>query len=257
MTADDRTHSILHGQTAPRAGHGVRILWRCPSCNRPWLQDPRLPHGCRIRLSNEDALRVAREVHATLDDLPRATCRLCCYAAGGELSIDQYGAGDGFGLSWEGVQPPGMHLLGAVFSVAWAERQREMLHPGIVTQPRRLRAFLEWLAALPDVPEDGVMDAETGAHLARTTRPGHGAPGTQGWVWRGIAACLVPCRITLQSRGRREQCAEAGAWRGVAYTETIVVPHRPRGGRDARRLGRERDHRSCRPAEHRCAGAGH
>lgn len=193
MTADDRTHSILHGQTAPRAGHGVRILWRCPSCNRPWLQDPRLPHGCRIRLSNEDALRVAREVHATLDDLPRATCRLCCYAAGGELSIDQYGAGDGFGLSWEGVQPPGMHLLGAVFSVAWAERQREMPHPGIVTQPRRLRAFLEWLAALPDVPEDGVMDAETGAHLARTTRPGHGAQGTQGWVWRGIAACLVPC----------------------------------------------------------------
>jgi hypothetical protein len=102
MTADDRIHSILHGQTAPRAGHGVRILWRCPSCERPWLQDPRLPHSCRVRLSTAEAQRVAQELHATLDDLPRATCRLCCYAAGGELSIDQYGAGDGFGLSWLG-----------------------------------------------------------------------------------------------------------------------------------------------------------
>jgi hypothetical protein len=85
-----------------------------------------------------------------------------------------------------------MHLLGAVFSVAWAERQREMSQPGIVTHPRRLRAFLEWLAALPAVSEEGVMDAESRAHLARSTPPGHGAPGTHGWVWRGIA-CLVPC----------------------------------------------------------------
>jgi hypothetical protein len=85
-----------------------------------------------------------------------------------------------------------MHLLGAVFSVAWAERQREMPHPSIVTHPRRLRAFLEWLAALPDVPEEGLMDEETRAQLARSTPPGHGAPGTQGWVWRGIAY-MLPC----------------------------------------------------------------
>jgi hypothetical protein len=190
MTTDNRTRIILHGQSAPQAGHGVRILWRCPSCERPWLQDARLPHGCMVRLNEPELTTIARDLQASLDDLPRATCRICTYAAGGELSIDQYGEGEGFGVSWEGAE--GTHLLGTVFSRAWAERQREMPAAGIVTYPHGLRAVLGWLTTLPVMPNDAQIDPEHGALMALATPPGHGALGTEGWVWRGII-CMLPC----------------------------------------------------------------
>ena len=68
-SADPSIRTLLHGQTAPRAGHGVRVLWRCRTCGYPWLQDARLPHGARVRLPVEDAARYAACSRDRLYDL--------------------------------------------------------------------------------------------------------------------------------------------------------------------------------------------
>jgi hypothetical protein len=67
-----------------------------------------------------------------------------------------------------------------------------MPQPGIITRPRRLHAFLGWLAALPALPAQAEMDARQAALIAISTPPGHGEPGTAGWVWRGVF-CTLPC----------------------------------------------------------------
>ena len=160
----------------------------CASCGAarpagdPGCKTPAYPMAARCALPRRNCPGRAGPA-GSLDDLPRATCRICTYAAGGELSIDQYGEGDGFGVSWEGAE--GTHLLGTVFSRAWADRRREMPPAGIVTHPHGLRAVLGWLTTLPVVPKTlrstrATQRPDGPRHSARAWSAGHGGMGLAG-----------------------------------------------------------------------------
>lgn len=175
-------------QRAPvsSGGEGVKLLYRCDSCSRVWLQDGAAPP--RLDLSNSEIARLALELGAHVSELPLATCRICAAQGLGVIEIDQYQTGarlGGFGFSIEGVKPVGMHFLCAVLSMEWVETLREAPHARPVTQHKALRALVDWLAAM-DMPAmyHSITRAE-GEGMATTNPPGHGAPGTHNWLWRG------------------------------------------------------------------------
>lgn len=182
-----RVRAILAGQLAPEAASGGRrVLYRCPTCGKPWLMD-----GARVELalSGERLATLAGELHADAATLPYATCRVCGAAHDiGELTIDEYGAGAGYGFSWEGVTPTGAHCLGSVLSADYLSGLRPGARPraGVVTRPATCRAVLAWLATLKTPTEYRRFTAEDSAAMALDNPPGHRAPGTDGWTWQGV-----------------------------------------------------------------------
>lgn len=180
-----RVRATLSGQQAPPAPTGGRrVLFRCPACGRPWLQDgPRV----ELTLSGERLAALAVELAADPATLPYATCRICGAAHGiGELAIDEYGAGRGYGFSWEGVDPPGAHLLGSVLSEAYLLGVSVAPRAGVVTRPDICRGVLAWLATLKTPASYRPFTPADSAGMASDNPPGHLAPGTDGWVWHGV-----------------------------------------------------------------------
>jgi hypothetical protein len=138
-----------------------------------------------LRLSDEELTRYAQELGANVATLPYATCRLCGGVHGlGEIGIDEYGRGAGYGLSWEGVEPTGAHLLGAVIRLDYLQRASNP-HSNVVTDYPKCRAWLAWLARLDAPQAYHAITPTDSADMARSNRPGHGAPGTDAWLWRG------------------------------------------------------------------------
>jgi len=186
----ERVRKALGGQLAPPSfdGHGTRILYRCGTCGRRWLRDgPR----AELDLSSEQIHHLAAELHADLADLPRATCRICgAVHAGMEVELDGYhdrgGALLGIGISYEAADPPGAHVLATAHNVAWLERERSVPRAGVIVDFARTRRFLRWLARLA-YPTAGYapISPDESARMARDNPPGHGARGTDGWLWRG------------------------------------------------------------------------
>jgi hypothetical protein len=201
MTNDQPTrHShILHflgGQSAPisSSGLGRRVLYRCLSCNRIWLQD-----GSRweFDLQGHKLAQLVQELSANLDALPVSTCRLCLFqTVTGAVEIDEYGNkdgdGKGFGVNWEAPEPVGAHLLATIVARSWLARQTNLV-PDIVTTPKRLRATLRWLMETTHFPLLTVLTEEDSAELAQTNLPGFGMAGTETWQWKG-AIFQLPCQ---------------------------------------------------------------
>lgn len=180
-----RVRHVLGGQIAPQAPDGgVRILYRCNTCGRAWLQEG---SSARVRLEQDELAALAEELGADLGTLPYATCRICVSATLGELSIDCYGAGGagGYGVSAELTQPTGAHLLCTAIRVDWLMRQRTAPHAGVVTNFPHCRAWLAWLERVRMPLQYHRIDDRDSAALGTTNPPGHGATGTAGWTWRG------------------------------------------------------------------------
>jgi hypothetical protein len=126
--------------------------------------------------------------------LPTATCPICAATlAQMEIELDGYhdraGALWGVGLSYEGLKPPGAHLLVGAFNMAWLEAEQRAGHnpaAGVIVDFARTRAFLTWLTTLP-YPTNGYhpITAAESAFMAIDNPPGHGAAGTDKWVWQG------------------------------------------------------------------------
>src|SRR5271165_6555807 len=99
---EQRLQNVLAGQRAPLAdNHGRKVLFRCRSCGRVWFMD-----GARYELdmTSERIAELLQELGGDLATLPYALCRFCGVALGvGELTADEYGAGKGYGYSWEGI----------------------------------------------------------------------------------------------------------------------------------------------------------
>lgn len=180
-----RVHAILAGQDAPDAANGGRrVLYRCPLCGRAWLMD-----GARVELtlSGERLAALAVELHADTGALPYATCRICGATHDiGTFDIDEYGAGRGYGFSWEGVTPTGAHLIATVLSEAYIAGLRVAPRAGIVTRPATCSAVLAWLATLKTPTSYRRYTPADRDAMAASNPPGHGAPGTDGWIWQGV-----------------------------------------------------------------------
>jgi hypothetical protein len=92
-------------------------------------------------------------------------------------------------LSYEGLEPPGAHLLLGAFNVAWLDaEQRARRNPaaGVIVDFARARTVLTWLTTL-SYPTEGyhpITPAES-AFMAHDNAPGHGAAGTENWRWQG------------------------------------------------------------------------
>lgn len=191
-----RSFDFLGGQRAPRAsdGVGVRVLYRCGSCQRVWLQD-----GKRVILELEDTQvqALAREIVADLARLPMLTCRLCLFrAGGGAIEADEYGQGMGFGFSWECPAPHPLHALLTMFSQRWLCRLSDpsALVPDVVTRPHRMRAVLAWFEQCQFPAQSWPLAPTTIRELTRTNRPGRGQSGTATWRWNGCQF-LAPCPL--------------------------------------------------------------
>ncbi len=187
----DRVRAVLGGQLAPPApaGQGTRILFRCPACHRIWL---RSRPSASLALSRDEIEHLAVELHADPAHLPQATCRICLATteAPGEIELDGYhdrgGRLLGIGLSYEGVEPPGAHVLLTAHNRAWLQHERTAPRAGVIVDFVRTRAVLQWLAKLP-YPTGGYLPITPAdsAVMARDNPPGHRAPGTQEWLWKG------------------------------------------------------------------------
>ena len=178
-----RIRAMMGGQTAPASAHGgVRLLYRCPMCGRAWLMDGAQE---RLRLDESELGQLAQELGADLGALAYATCRLCGGVHGiGEINLDEYGRGLGYGLSWEGSEPTRAHLLGVAIRLDHLRRSPGA-SAGVVTDFSTCRAWLAWLARLDAPAMYHPIDAADSAAMATTNRPGFGAPGTDDWQWRG------------------------------------------------------------------------
>jgi len=191
MPKEERILPALGGQSAPltSGGQGRRVLFCCASCQRIWLQD-----GSRVvfDLSTQRLATLAQELSADLAQLPPATCRFCLFQHGrGAFEVDEYGRGQGYGLSWE-CPDPLTHALGAVTAHQWMARQTAPTAADIVTRPDRLRAVLRWLQAIRLPRQVQLFPPEYSAALAADNRPGFGASGTEDWQWKGFIVVL-PC----------------------------------------------------------------
>lgn len=186
-TYQARVAHVLGGQQPQLGPHGVRALFRCNVCAKPWLQDPAALHRARLFLTEDEVCRLVAELGADLGTLPYATCRACAaLRAIGELGIDEYGQGRGYGISWEGTEPPGGHLLATVLGEAWLAHLRgQPPQSSVVTEFPRARALFGWLQTLAVPAQYWSMNPADSQAIAAENRPGHDAPGTDGWVWRG------------------------------------------------------------------------
>jgi len=178
----------LWRQTAPRSEQGGRkVLYRCPTCTRLWLQDGSIQV---LELSSEQITGLLVELGAQWNQLPLATCRICSAGSGGQLSIDQYNdsraRAQAFGFSYEGVHPTGIHLLATVMN----ERYAVGLHgvtpaAQIVTDVPRCRQVLTWLQSLPVPPRCTPLSSQAARQMAMDNLPGHNQPGTEHFRWHG------------------------------------------------------------------------
>jgi hypothetical protein len=191
-----RVRQVLGGQLPPSGDPGLRALFRCPTCGHPWLAEPSAPHGSRLMLGGDELAALARELGADLATLPSATCRSCAALhASGEVTIDEYGRGAGYAISWEGVEPAGAHVLASCQSVRWLHSpQGQDARAGGVTEFARARRLLRWLETLPMPRSYMALDAAGSEAMAIANPPGHGAPGTEHWVWRG-GMWQAPCPV--------------------------------------------------------------
>ncbi|HEU5381516.1 MAG TPA: hypothetical protein VFV38_39350 [Ktedonobacteraceae bacterium] len=251
-----RSLDFLGGQRAPRAadGVGVRVLYRCGSCQRVWLQD-----GKQVELELEEAQvqALAQELAADLTRLPTLTCRLCLFrAGGGAIEADEYGQGMGFGFSWEFPAPRPVHALLTMFSRRWLSRLRDpsALLPDVITRPQRMRAVLTWFAHCSLPARSWPLEPATVQELTRTNRPGRGQPGTANWRWHGrpvrrwrgrrCSYARSPCRPPIPSRCQRQlRCGKR--WRASLCS----ARRRSQPCRASKR--RRTSHRSISPDERR------
>lgn len=111
----------------------------------------------------------------------------------GSVDVDQYGDhGEGFGLVYEGINPPGAHLVGIAMNAKWLHTHAfEPPMSGAFTARRQFNAVLWWLREFARHPpkskkEFTILDPKG---VLSAGPPGHGAPGD--WVWRG-ASWTVP-----------------------------------------------------------------
>lgn len=178
----ERVKRIL-GQTAPASVHGgQKVLLRCDRCGKVWLQDGAVH---RPRLEPEEIATLLTELTANLATLPYATCDICAATHGGQAEIDEYMQGYGFGVSWEGPEPTGAHLLCSAVNITQAHYWRGPVHASVVTRFDRCRGFLAWLATIKEPARYHALSTDGSREMARMNKPGHGAPGTDAWVWRG------------------------------------------------------------------------
>ncbi|MBO0781468.1 MAG: hypothetical protein J2P37_21825, partial [Ktedonobacteraceae bacterium] len=109
---------------------------------------------------------------------------------------DEYDQGKGgYGWSWEGTEPPGAHLLASVLAQSWLTHHQTCsgtITPHAVKAPARARALLRWMANLQIWPCIHRLTPHDSIRMAQGNAPGHGAPGTERWQWKG-AVFHVPC----------------------------------------------------------------
>lgn len=173
----------IMGQIAPASPHGgLKLLLRCDRCGKVWLQDGAIH---RPRLEQEELAALLAELSADLATLPYATCDICASTHGGSMEIDEYMRGWGYGVSWEGAEPTGAHLLCTAVNVQQAQYWRGPMRAGVVLRFDRCRGFLAWLAMLKEPRTYNAISAHQGRAMAAMNPPGHKAPGTDGWLWRG------------------------------------------------------------------------
>lgn len=184
----ERVRAVLHQSAPPSLDNtGRRVLFVCDHCGRRWLQD-----GGRytLELSAAQVQALAQELAADLEQLPRATCRICAAQRGGELNIDEYLTPAGpifsYGFSYEGSEPAGMHLLCSILNVKLGASLRGRApRAGVVTDFQLCRAVMAWLEQLPMPAPYHPLDRPGAAAMARMNPPGHNQPGAEHFVWRG------------------------------------------------------------------------
>jgi hypothetical protein len=181
----ERRLSRFGGQSVPlsTSGTGRQILYRCPLCQHPWLQDG---PTCTLRLSADKVRAKVESLHADPEHLPQMVCRLCLFEAGGSsFHIDEYRPATGlvsYGLVWE--HAAGMSLQAVIRPLSTLA---DPLGPADVPlKEETLHAVLSWLADLDTAIEVRLFSMAENALLNRHM------PVQSGWQWQAL--CLVqPC----------------------------------------------------------------
>ena len=177
-----RSLEALGGQSAPPAsdGLGVQALYRCPRCQRIWLQDGK---SSILDLRPEQVQHFASALGADLGHLPPSTCRICVWLhGGGSVSIDEYDQGEGFGLYWEVHRPVVIHAVSAIQTRKAVEAGESM--PDFPTHEGKLHAALRYLKEAAPPPNIRLLPPLFGQLQAVQHRPGFGQAGTEQWQWR-------------------------------------------------------------------------
>jgi hypothetical protein len=180
-----RSFDFLGGQHAPPAsrGMGVQILYRCPACQRIWLQDGT---SVILDLRPDQVQSFAQQLSADLTRLPASLCRPCIWRTGGiSIEIDEYNQGESFGLSWQILRPAVLHAISALLSSkatsTWESR------PDVLTQHEKLRAVLHAVNQVARPQYIQRLPSFFGLLQALTVSPGFGQEGTAQWQWQGWA----------------------------------------------------------------------
>jgi hypothetical protein len=180
-----RSFDFLGGQHAPPAssGIGVQLLYRCPVCQRIWLQDG---SSVILDLRPEQVQSFAQQLSADLTRLPASLCRPCVWRTGGvSIEIDEYHQGESFGLSWEILRPVVLHAISALLSSKAASMWES--HPDVLTRHEKLRAVLHAITQVARPQHIQRLPPVFGYLQALTVSPGLGQEGTAQWQWRGWA----------------------------------------------------------------------
>ncbi len=186
---NQRVQDLMRQALAPASDGGVVALWRCNVCGLPWLADG--PHAY-LRLDGEELAQAVKRTHADLAALPYATCRLCGLQGVGEINIDEYGKGQGYGLSWEGAPPIYPHMLITAVSQAYLEtsaRRGQEPRAGVVTQFPRCRACITDLAHVDTrafLQRVSPFTLAECAGMAEMNPPALDASDTTRWRWHGL-----------------------------------------------------------------------
>lgn len=100
--------------------------------------------------------------------------------------IDAYGGGKGgYGINLEGSIPSGLHIVCTVFSREWMRSHEGLVHAEKVTDQAHFRAVLAWLGQLRAPAKYNAIPREVAEMMALSNPPGHGAPGTEHFLWKG------------------------------------------------------------------------
>jgi len=217
-------------QHAPATLDGGRaILWYCRFCQKPWYELGRT--SSFVCLSKVQLAEVAQTLGADMlvtSSFPLSICPLCAALyLGGMPRIEEYPNGQGYRLTWEGIQSPYARFFCLLYALNTRTMQETLAEacfaPGdIPTTPmEHVRSVLGWLKNLSDPGEHEATLLPQSLH-DRVNRLDPPKPGCSwcGYAWQTpcplLGNVLVALGMTFPSWSICSSSLLVACWRQIA-----------------------------------------